>query len=206
MSIQRHPRCPNCRATNKPDRLNCWRCGWRHPVVDEHRPASHTAARCGMRAQPMRCPYCRQDIFHMSCRCGCSFFVNTLGDPWPKHACLTEPDGITCSFSYQQTEVPLPSRIAGHFQVQSTSWRVSEWYEERAPSYARWSVDRLGEHAGLRFLEIDVTDERGQRFSLVMRENDAIALDVRPGDSLSVEAVCEALYLLGLYEVASVHR
>jgi hypothetical protein len=43
---------------------------------------------CNARTFPMRCRYCRTDVFFFRCDCGSKVFFEELGYPWTIHNCL----------------------------------------------------------------------------------------------------------------------
>lgn len=206
MEIKRDPRCPRCRGVNRPQEMSCWRCGWHHPEpsaaeMGKYRIGSHSAARCNMRAHPTSCQYCGASIYYMSCDCGCGFYVNELGDPWPKHACLTAPDGVTCSFSYVQDEVPLPLELKGVFEIMAFEIITASELEEIAPSYIRNSAKIVRKHLGEQFCQIKVVDSVGAIYLLGLPVAKALELRPQAGQQVRVSARCEMLHNFAIYEV-----
>ena len=43
---------------------------------------------CNARTFPTHCRHCGMKEFFFSCSCGCKVFFESLGPPWPEHACL----------------------------------------------------------------------------------------------------------------------
>lgn len=206
MQIERDPRCPRCRAVNRPQEMSCWRCDWRHPEpslaeMAKYRVGSHNGPRCNMRPQPTTCKYCGAHIFYMSCDCGCKFFVSELGEPWPKHPCLTKPDGITCSFSYSADPVPLPVEIDGVFEIVASEITAASELEEIAPSYIRNSAKIVRKHLGEQFFQIKVLDPANVIYLLGLPVAKALELRPQAGQQVRVRARCEMLHNFAIYEV-----
>lgn len=45
---------------------------------------------CRSRTWRTTCPRCREEAFFFTCDCGSGVFFESLGQPWPKHVCLTQ--------------------------------------------------------------------------------------------------------------------
>jgi hypothetical protein len=137
----------------------------------------------------------------MSCDCGCKFFVNQLGDPWPKHACLTKPDGITCSFSYSQDPVPLPVELTGVFEVADVETMTATELGSVAPFYISNSANIVRKRLGEQFCQIKVVDSGGEVFLLGLPVQEALALRPPVSQRIRIRARCEMLHNFALYEV-----
>lgn len=220
------PRCPRCGAVNMPGRLRCWHCGWRHPQVESDFTAgTHGRFQCGATTKPRRCPYCKASVFFFSCSCGCRVWFDELGDDWPKHPCLTKPDGVCTSFSYVQEPVVLPAEMDTEAVVREVSWQMAKDYcakselpQERLPMpYKGLGLSAPDPHSRLlrtpaddrtaisgtwassRLLRLSLETSNGRWFYCALLGQTP---ECRAGDRVWVRAILGELRDWGLYTVA----
>ena len=92
--------------------------------VPQHHPS------CQTRTYPTKCPDCRTRVFFFSCSCQSAVFFESLGDPWPIHACsalryerlrqrgLSAADaGLTVHTEYLRRGRVVPERVAEAMKV-----------------------------------------------------------------------------------------
>lgn len=81
---------------------------------------------CGARTIPMRCRYCKTDVFYFSCEHGSEVLFDALGVPWPQHRHLDH-------LSYERLlELAGEDGLARFMEERMTTVRV-DW------RYGRWA-------------------------------------------------------------------
>ena len=83
---------------------------------------------CGARTTPMRCRYCRTDVFHFSCEHGSSVLFDSLGVPWPERRHLDH-------LPYERLlELASEDRLARFMEERMTTvrvdWRYAQWAQQ----------------------------------------------------------------------------
>jgi hypothetical protein len=63
---------------------------------------------CNSRTIPMRCRYCKDQVFYFTCDHGSKVFFDSLGWPWPEHHC---PGYLASVYGVETIELALAARM-----------------------------------------------------------------------------------------------